>query len=74
MMGKKERTAAPFLWGLGPPNKQKREDAASGRSSVFRKSYILFHCLPPLPKGSRPFYIIQLDLFEMTKYNNYKEL
>jgi hypothetical protein len=38
MMGKKERTAAPFLWGLGSPNKQKREDAASGRSSVFRKS------------------------------------
>lgn len=38
MMGKKERTAAPFLWGLGSPNKQKHEDAASGRSSVFRKS------------------------------------
>lgn len=51
MMGKKERTAAPFLWGLGPPNKQKREDAASGRSSAFRKSYILFHCLP-IPKSS----------------------
>ncbi|HCR44327.1 MAG TPA: hypothetical protein DIV41_07065 [Ruminococcaceae bacterium] len=46
MMGKKERTAAPFLWGLGPPNKQKREDAASGRSSVFREKYMLFHCLP----------------------------
>ncbi len=38
MMGKEERTAAPFFWGLGSPNKQKCEDAASGRSSLFRKS------------------------------------
>ena len=56
MMGKKERTAAPLLWGLGPPNKQKREDAASGRSSIFRKSYILFHCLPLLPLSSRIYF------------------
>ncbi len=38
MMGKKERTAAPFFWGLGSPNKQKCEDATSGRSSVFREN------------------------------------
>lgn len=38
MIEKKERTAAPFLWGLGSPGKQKCENAASDRSGVFRKS------------------------------------
>lgn len=55
MMEKKERTAAPSLWGLGSPNKQKREDAACGKSSVFSEKYMLFHCLPKLPKAPQGF-------------------